>query len=88
MRAVRPTTGSDPQGSRQRGRGVPGRAHRDKYPTLETKQMIESIVATDYDGRTLIELLQNAHDAHPPEPGMVGSTCNLMLGLVNVARST
>ena len=37
---------------------------RDKYPTLETKQMIESIVATDYDGRTLIELLQNAHDAH------------------------
>jgi hypothetical protein len=40
---------------------------RGKYPTLETKQMIESIVATDYDGRTLIELLQNAHDAHAGE---------------------
>ncbi len=33
--------------------------------TREQKEFIEGIVATDYDGRTLIELLQNGHDAHP-----------------------
>ncbi|MDI1463380.1 DUF3883 domain-containing protein [Catellatospora sp. KI3] len=33
--------------------------------TLEQKAVIESVVAADYDGRTLIELLQNGHDAHP-----------------------
>ena len=59
-----------------------------KYRTLETKQMIESIVATDYDGRTLIELLQNATMHIPPEPGMVGSSCNLISEPVNMARST
>src|SRR3954451_4055895 len=32
--------------------------------TREQKEVIESIVATDYDGRTVIELLQNGHDAH------------------------
>lgn len=32
--------------------------------TLEQKALIENIVATDYDGRAVIELLQNAHDAH------------------------
>src|SRR4051812_8735942 len=32
----------------------------------ELKEVIESIVATDYDGRTVVELLQNGHDAHPP----------------------
>jgi len=32
--------------------------------TRETKALIESVVATDYDGRALIELIQNAHDAH------------------------
>ncbi len=34
--------------------------------TRETKALIESIVATDYDGRALIELIQNAHDALDP----------------------
>ena len=33
----------------------------------EIKEIIESIISTDYDGRTIIELLQNAHDAHPKE---------------------
>lgn len=33
--------------------------------TREQKEVIESIAATDYDGRTVIELLQNGHDAHP-----------------------
>lgn len=33
----------------------------------EIKEVIESIISTDYDGRTVIELLQNAHDAHPKE---------------------
>lgn len=33
----------------------------------EIKEVIESIISTDYDGRTVVELLQNAHDAHPRE---------------------
>ncbi|MET7427201.1 hypothetical protein [Dactylosporangium sp. NPDC005555] len=33
----------------------------------EHKEIIEGIVASDYDGRTLIELLQNGHDAHPAD---------------------
>jgi len=33
----------------------------------EMKEVIESIISTDYDGRTVIELLQNAHDAHSKE---------------------
>lgn len=33
--------------------------------TREQKEFIEGIVATDYDGRTVVELLQNGHDAHP-----------------------
>jgi hypothetical protein len=35
--------------------------------TREQKEFIEGIVATDYDGRTVIELLQNGHDAHPAD---------------------
>ncbi|MET7397134.1 DUF3883 domain-containing protein [Dactylosporangium sp. NPDC005572] len=37
----------------------------DQPATREQKEFIEGIVATDYDGRTLVELLQNGHDAHP-----------------------
>jgi len=36
----------------------------DQPATREQKEFIEGIVATDYDGRTLVELLQNGHDAH------------------------
>lgn len=36
---------------------------RGETPTLETKRTIEGIISTDYFGRTLIELIQNAHDA-------------------------
>ncbi|ADJ47550.1 hypothetical protein AMES_5725 [Amycolatopsis mediterranei S699] len=32
--------------------------------TREQKESIESIIAADYDGRTVVELLQNGHDAH------------------------
>jgi hypothetical protein len=39
----------------------------DQPATREQKEFIEGIVATDYDGRTVIELLQNGHDAHPAE---------------------
>ncbi len=35
--------------------------------TREQKEFIEGIVATDYDGRTVVELLQNGHDAHPAD---------------------
>src|SRR3954447_11096648 len=40
----------------------------------EIKEVIESIISTDYDGRTVIELLQNAHDAHPKKgtDGVIG----------------
>lgn len=34
--------------------------------TREQKESIESIFAADYDGRTVVELLQNGHDAHDP----------------------
>jgi len=37
---------------------------RGQRVTREQKEVIEGIVATDYDGRTVIELLQNGHDAH------------------------
>jgi hypothetical protein len=40
--------------SRRRGQPV----------TREQKEVIEGIIATDYDGRTVVELLQNGHDAH------------------------
>ncbi len=33
-------------------------------PTLQVKRFIEGIISADYHGRTLIELIQNAHDAH------------------------
>ncbi|WP_252976038.1 sacsin N-terminal ATP-binding-like domain-containing protein [Janibacter melonis] len=33
-------------------------------PTLQIKRFIEGIISADYHGRTLIELIQNAHDAH------------------------
>lgn len=33
-------------------------------PTLAVKRIIEGIISADYHGRTLIELIQNAHDAH------------------------
>lgn len=36
----------------------------DQPATREQKEFIEGIVATDYDGRTVVELLQNGHDAH------------------------
>lgn len=32
--------------------------------TREQKEVIEGILAADYEGRTLVELLQNGHDAH------------------------
>ncbi|MET9633845.1 hypothetical protein ABZX92_40945 [Lentzea sp. NPDC006480] len=32
--------------------------------TREQKEFIEGIIASDYDGRTVVELLQNGHDAH------------------------
>src|SRR4051794_13948298 len=32
--------------------------------TRETKEIIEGLVSTNYDGRTVVELLQNGHDAH------------------------
>ncbi|MGX1095096.1 signal transduction histidine kinase [Streptomyces albogriseolus] len=31
----------------------------------EAKAVAETIIAPEYEGRVLIELLQNAHDAHP-----------------------
>jgi hypothetical protein len=34
--------------------------------TREQKEMIEGILAADYEGRTVAELLQNGHDAHVP----------------------
>ncbi len=43
-----------------------GERHRQPM-TREQKQFIEGIIAADYDGRTVIELLQNGHDAHPPD---------------------
>ncbi|MGN9805590.1 sacsin N-terminal ATP-binding-like domain-containing protein [Micromonospora sp. L32] len=39
----------------------------DQPATREQKEFIEGIVATDYDGRTVVELLQNGHDAHPAD---------------------
>ena len=41
--------------------------------TREQKEMIEGILAADYEGRTVAELLQNAHDAHDAsrDDGMV-----------------
>ncbi|MFD1145512.1 sacsin N-terminal ATP-binding-like domain-containing protein [Saccharothrix hoggarensis] len=32
----------------------------------ELKETAESVLAADYDGRTVVELLQNGHDAHDP----------------------
>ena len=40
-----------------------GRANGER-PTLQVKRFIEGIISADYHGRTLIELIQNAHDAH------------------------
>jgi hypothetical protein len=37
--------------------------------SLEAKRIIESVLSPSYDGRTLIELLQNGHDAHPRGTG-------------------
>lgn len=34
-----------------------------EQPTLQIKRFIEGIVSVEYHGRTLIELIQNAHDA-------------------------
>ncbi|MCO1593819.1 DUF3883 domain-containing protein [Micromonospora sp. RHAY321] len=39
----------------------------DQPMTRQQKEFIEGIIAADYDGRTIIELLQNGHDAHPRE---------------------
>jgi hypothetical protein len=38
----------------------------DQPAMRQAKEFIEGLVATDYDGRTIIELLQNSHDAHDP----------------------
>ncbi|MEV0570315.1 DUF3883 domain-containing protein [Dactylosporangium sp. NPDC050588] len=35
--------------------------------TREQKEFIQGIIAADYDGRTIVELLQNGHDAHPAD---------------------
>lgn len=35
----------------------------------ELKAVIEEVLAPEYKGRVLVELLQNAHDAHPAKPG-------------------
>lgn len=35
--------------------------------TREQKEFIQGIIAADYDGRTVVELLQNGHDAHPAD---------------------
>lgn len=35
----------------------------------ELKSVIEEVLAPEYKGRVLVELLQNAHDAHPAKPG-------------------
>ncbi|MFD9568280.1 sacsin N-terminal ATP-binding-like domain-containing protein [Streptomyces sp. NPDC059982] len=35
----------------------------------ELKAVIDEVLATEYKGRVLVELLQNAHDAHPATPG-------------------
>jgi hypothetical protein len=32
--------------------------------TREQKEFIQGVIAADYDGRTVVELLQNGHDAH------------------------
>lgn len=39
---------------------------------LQLKKVIEQVISTDYEGRTVIELLQNGHDAHP-EDSKLGS---------------
>ncbi len=44
-----------------------GERELEQSSTKELKEIIENVLATDYDGRTLLELLQNAHDAHPKE---------------------
>lgn len=36
----------------------------------ELKAVIEEVLAPEYNGRVLVELLQNAHDAHPAKPGV------------------
>lgn len=36
-------------------------------PTEQIKNVIEGIISADYHGRTVIELIQNAHDAHPKD---------------------
>ncbi|MGW4378272.1 sacsin N-terminal ATP-binding-like domain-containing protein [Kitasatospora sp. NPDC004531] len=35
----------------------------------DMKAVIEGVLAPEYKGRVLVELLQNAHDAHPAKPG-------------------
>ncbi|GIF23408.1 hypothetical protein BJ973_000234 [Actinoplanes tereljensis] len=37
--------------------------------TREQKEFIQGVIAADYDGRTVVELLQNGHDAHPVDRG-------------------
>jgi hypothetical protein len=41
--------------------------HHGQPDSLESKRIIESVLSPSYDGRTLIELLQNGHDAHEPD---------------------
>ncbi len=49
--------------------------------SLEAKRIIESVLSPSYDGRTLIELLQNGHDAHAPgEAGRLSFCLDLTEG--------
>lgn len=40
---------------------------KDQRTTEQIKNVIEGIISADYRGRTVIELIQNAHDAHPKD---------------------
>jgi hypothetical protein len=51
--------------------------------TREQKAFIENVLSTDYDGRALIELVQNAHDAHEK-----GSTDGRILVRLDRRRGT
>ena len=51
---------------------------------------LTSQVAHEYEDRFLVELLQNAYDAHPPGPrgGMFGSACRRPVAVANTGSST
>ncbi|WUH92268.1 DUF3883 domain-containing protein [Streptomyces sp. NBC_00433] len=43
---------------------------RGRRAALEIKQVTERMLSPEYKGRVLVELLQNAHDAHPARDGV------------------